>query len=248
MNNFKNRNNTKGNLEENKTTLYRKELQNKTLELQKALEKQNIKITFDANSFKDYLAMPRIISDNIYCGNILIYYKPTRNTYSLKKQLHSHDSEIGAIIDSTWNQINSFEIHPTESGVYEIFVDGSYIAGVTGYGAAIYLGDEIKAEISGTIPDTQFRQFGGELKSVIEAVKWCTNNNVKKARINYDYQGIEKFVSGEWKAHNSLSKEYSNFIRKAKIKIEWRHIKSHTGNLRNDKADSLAQKAAIRNK
>jgi len=225
--------------------LYKNELQNKTLELQNALKKQNIKISFDNNSFKDYLVRLNVSINNIFCGNILIYYKPTRNTYSLKKQLRRR--EAGAIIDSAWNKINCFETYPAESNIYEVFVDGSYIAGVTGYGAVIYLGEEIKAEISGTVPDAQFRQFGGELKSVVEALKWCQNNNVKKARINYDYQGIEKFASGKWKAKNPLSKEYVNFILKTEIEIEWRHIKSHTGNLKNDKADFLAQKAATHN-
>ncbi|MDR1401258.1 MAG: reverse transcriptase-like protein [Endomicrobium sp.] len=225
--------------------LYKSELQNKALELQNMLRKQNVSFFFDSNSFKDYSVKITIFTNNKSCGNILIYYKPTRNTYSIKKQLYN--SEIDTTIDLAWDKINYFGTYSAESNVYEAFVDGSYIAGITGYGTIIYLGNEIKAEISGTISNTQFRQFGGELRSVIEAVKWCQNNNVKKVRINYDYQGIEKFVSGKWKAKNILSKEYVDFILKTKIEIEWRHIKSHTGNPKNDKADFLAQKAAMRN-
>ncbi|MDR1784789.1 MAG: reverse transcriptase-like protein [Endomicrobium sp.] len=222
--------------------LYKNELKNKALELQNALKKQNINIFFDNTYFKDYSVKLEISASNKFYGRILIYYKPTRNTYSIKKQLYT--PEIDAIISSEWNKINNFETYSAESNIYEAFVDGSYIAGVTGYGVIIYLGNEIKAEISGTIPNTQFRQFGGELKSVIEAIKWCQNNSVKRVRINYDYQGIERFVSGKWKAKNALSKEYVNFILKAKIEVEWRHIKSHTGNPKNNRADYLAQKAA----
>jgi ribonuclease HI len=243
MNNAKNDENIKKPISrEIKTTLYKNKLQNKALELQKALEKQNIKVSFGDNSFKDYFVKLNLNAGNISDRSLLIYYKPTKNTYSLKKQLE--DSEIDKILVSAWNKINCFETYSAKSNIYEAFVDGSYISGVTGYGAVIYLGEEIKAEISGTIPDTNFRQFGGELKSVIETIKWCQDNNVKKVRINYDYQGIEKFATGKWKAGNTLSKEYVNFILKTKTEIEWRHIKSHTGNLKNDKADLLAQKAA----
>ncbi len=225
-------------------TLYKNELRSKALELQNALEKQNIKVFFDDNSFRDYLV--KLHADAISGVKLSIYYKPTKNTYSLKKQLNN--SKFDTIIDSIWNKINCFETYAAQTDIYEAFVDGSYISGVIGYGAIIYLGDEIKAEISGTVADTQFRQFSGELKSVIETIKWCQTNCVKKIRINYDYQGIEKFAAGKWKAGNDVSREYVDFIIKTKIKIEWRHIKSHTGNFKNDKADFLAKKAALRSK
>ncbi|MDR0800802.1 MAG: reverse transcriptase-like protein [Endomicrobium sp.] len=227
-------------------TLYKNELRSKALELQNMLEKQNIKVSFNDNSFRDYLVRLTVVANGISGGNLSVYYKPTKNAYSLKKQINN--SEIDAIIDSAWNKINRSETYPAESGIYEAFVDGSYISGITGYGAVIYLGDELKAEISGTISDTQFRQFGGELRSVIETIKWCRDNGIKKIRINYDYQGIEKFATGKWKAGNNISKEYADFILKTKMEIEWRHIKSHTGNTKNDKADFLAKKAALRKK
>ncbi|MDR3253808.1 MAG: reverse transcriptase-like protein [Endomicrobium sp.] len=219
-------------------TLYKNELKSKALELQKALEKQNIYAAFKDDSFKDYL-VKLSINDG---GSLSIYYKPTKNTYSLKKRLNNYKIDI--IIDSVWNQINGFQIYLAESGIYEAFVDGSYISGITGYGAVIYLGDEVKTELSGTVADTQFRQFGGELKSVIETIKWCQNNGIRKIRINYDYQGIEKFATSEWKAKNDISKEYAAFVLKTETEIEWRHIKSHTGNSRNERADFLARKAA----
>ena len=159
-------------------TLYKNELRSKALELQNMLEKQNIKVSFNDNSFRDYLVRLAVVANGISVGNLSVYYKPTKNAYSLKKQINN--SEIDAIIDLAWNKINRSETYPAESGIYEAFVDGSYISGVTGYGAVIYLGDELKAEISGTVADTQFRQFGGELKSVIETIKWCQTNSVKK--------------------------------------------------------------------
>ncbi|MCL2390246.1 MAG: reverse transcriptase-like protein, partial [Endomicrobia bacterium] len=165
-------------------------------------------------------------------------------TFSVKKQISN--AEIEKEIDAVWDNLNGSEVYGAESGIYEIFVDGSYIGGVTGYGAVIFLGKEVKTELSGTVADTQFRQFGGELRSVIEALKWCEKNGVSKTRINYDYEGIEKFATGRWQPKTGLSKEYVDFIRKTKVEIEWRHIKSHTGNSKNDIADKLAKEAALK--
>ncbi|MDR3071724.1 MAG: hypothetical protein LBU29_03950 [Endomicrobium sp.] len=227
-------------------TLCKRELQSKAVELQAALKDQNVDILFNDDSFRDYLVKFTINTRGIFLGSLLLYYSPTKNAYSLKKQIKN--PEIGSLIDLAWNRLSGCEIYPAKTGIYEAFVDGSYIAGVIGYGAVIYLGTEIKTEISGTIPENQFRQFGGELKSVIETLKWCHTNSVKKIRINYDYQGIEKFATGKWKAKNILSIEYIDFICKAKTEIEWKHIKGHTGNIGNDRADSLAKKAAIVNR
>ncbi|MCA6073058.1 MAG: reverse transcriptase-like protein [Endomicrobium sp.] len=228
-------------MSEMKMTVCRIELQKKTLELQNELKKQNIDVFFDNDSFRDYLVRISVSSKGIFEGKLSLYYKPSKKTYSLKRQITN--PKTNSIIESTWNKLNDFETYSSDSGIFEAFVDGSYISGVTGYGAVIYLGDEIKAELSGSVADTQFRQFGGELKSVIETLKWCSKNNVKKIRINYDYEGIEKFTNGKWKARNNLSMEYVNFLQTVSTEIEWRHVKSHTGNTKNDRADFLAKKA-----
>jgi ribonuclease HI len=226
-------------------TMCKNDLNNKALELKQALELKNINVSFDNTSFRDYLVTLDINQKGIYKGRLFLYYKPTKQTFSLKKQISN--PEIESAIDSTWNKLNGFETYDNQSGIYEAFVDGSYINKTTGYASVIYLGDTIQVELYGTIDNTDFRQFGGELKSVIETLKWCKQNNIEKIRINYDYQGIESFATGEWKAKNELSIEYVDFIRKTSIEIQWRHIKSHTGNIKNDRADMLAKKAIIIN-
>ncbi len=223
-------------------TLFRNELQNKAEEIKNNLKNLNIDAAYDEESFRDYLVMLDINVDGNKYGKVSVYYKPSKETYSLKNKIS--DETVSKKVDEAWAKLNGAENYGAESGIYEAFVDGSYISGVTGYGAVIYLGDELKEQISGTILDVEFRQFGGELKSVIEALKWCDKNGVKKVRVNYDYQGIEKFATGEWKGKNNLSKEYAGFVKNIKTQIEWRHIKSHTGNPKNDEADALAKKAA----
>jgi ribonuclease HI len=227
-----------------KITLHKSKLKNKASELKKEAGKEGLDLIFNNDSFGDYSVKIVVKTKGIIKGCFLLYYKPTKDTYSLKSRLK--DVQTNVLIESLWNKINDCETYSAESGIYEAFVDGSYVNETTGYGAIIYLGDKIKAELSGTIPHTQFRQFGGELKSVTETLKWCIENNVDTIRINYAYEGIEKFATGKWRAKNDISKAYVDFIRQTNVKIVWRHIRSHTGNTKNGKADLLAKHAASR--
>jgi len=224
-------------------TLYKNELSAKAFEFKNALKNEGFEASFGDESFRDYLVILAVSKNKTNCGKVSLYYKPSKNTYSIKKQIQN--GEDAKAVDGVWDNINGSLTYDAQSGIYEAFVDGSYISGVTGYGAVIYLGGELKTEIAGTILDVEFRQFGGELQSVIEVLKWCAANKAQKVRINYDYQGIEKFATGEWKPKNNLSKDYADFIRNSGVNIEWRHIKSHTGNSKNDEADALAKKAAM---
>jgi ribonuclease HI len=221
------------------------ELQNKIIELQKEFAALGIDVFFDNSSFRDYSAIVGLSKNFVNFGKLFIYYKPSKKTYSLKKQIS--DAAFEKIADAVWAKVNGCQNYSQESGIYEAFVDGSFIGGKVGYGALIYLGDDLKAKFSGTLAFTQFRQFGGELKSVVETVNWCRKNKVSKIRINYDYEGIEKFVTGVWKPKNELSQKYLEYVKRNAdyIQIEWRHIKSHTGNPKNDEADKLAREAAL---
>ncbi|MDR1052379.1 MAG: hypothetical protein LBL03_00570 [Endomicrobium sp.] len=225
-------------------TLYKKELQIRALKLKEKLKKKHIELIFNNTSFKDYLLKIIVKTNNVFIGNLSIYYKPTKKTYLLKQQIK--DYNINKIINIVWEKLNNFNIYPFRKNIYEAFVDGSYYNKIVGYSSIIYLGNKIKTKISGTILNSKSRQIEGELKSVIETIKWCNKNIIKNIRINYDYLGIEKFATGEWKAKNKISIEYKNFINNSNINIEWRHINSHTGNIRNNIADNLAKKAIVR--
>ncbi|MDR0823108.1 MAG: hypothetical protein LBN20_04945, partial [Endomicrobium sp.] len=189
-------------------TLYRKELKNKAGAFVKILNDFDIKASFSDNSFRDYLVIIKADyqGKGILRTRLNIYYKPTHKSFSLIKRIR--DDKFDKAVLAAWDKLNGFESHSAESGIHEAFVDGSYFDGITGYGAAIYLGDIAKAQLSGTVENTQAHQIGGELKSVIETLKWCEENNVEEIRINYDYIGIEKFAAGSWQAKNELVKEY----------------------------------------
>ena len=78
-------------------------------------------------------------------------------------------------------------------------MDGSFIDGNVGYGAVILKEGQIIEELKGRV-DSQdavsARQVGGEIRAVIEVLKWCEVNNVDKIAVFYDFLNIEKWATG----------------------------------------------------
>ena len=132
-------------------------------------------------------------------------------------------------------------------GVYEIYVDGSFINGATGYGAVVLKNGKVVDELCGAVAASEVnntRQVAGELIAVREALKWCGEHSITEVSIYYDYLGIEKWATGQWKTNQPLTQEYARFVRECPIKIRWHKVDSHTGNRWNDRADTLAKKGA----
>ena len=133
------------------------------------------------------------------------------------------------------------------SSRYDVYVDGSFINGATGYGAVILENRKVVDELSGAVHASEVngtRQVAGELVAVKEALNWCLEHSVSAVSIYYDYLGIEKWARGEWKTNQPLTKEYARFVRECPIKIRWHKVDSHTGDRWNDRADALAKTGA----
>lgn len=130
---------------------------------------------------------------------------------------------------------------------YQIYVDGSYINGSTGYGAVILKDGEVVEELSGAVTDsrlTETRQVAGELRAVEEAINWCERNGIEEVAIYYDYNGIEKWATGAWKTNQAMTQGYARAVRSSPVKIRWHKVTSHTGDRWNDRADELAKRGA----
>lgn len=209
----------------------------------KIINGSGLTAAFDDTCFRDYLLQINIRNKLVKFGKINVYYKPSKKSYSLITS-NIKNEEVVSVINKCWDTANGFSVYGEDSGIYEAFVDGSYLNGKTGYGAVIFLGDKEVQRFYGSVEDTSTRQFGGELYSVILVLKWCEENGVGKIRINYDYLGIEYFVTGKWQPKNRLAQEYKKEVLSSKVTIIWRKIDSHTGNKKNDIADQLAKQGA----
>jgi len=53
------------------------------------------------------------------------------------------------------------------------------------------------------------RNVAGEMLGAMYAVKWAMVNGYKEIELRYDYEGIEKWVQGIWKAKNELAQKYA---------------------------------------
>ncbi len=130
---------------------------------------------------------------------------------------------------------------------FEIYVDGSFINGATGYGAVVLENGKVVDELSGAVDASEVnetRQVAGELVAVKKALNWCCEHSVDEVSIYYDYLGIEKWATRQWKTNQPLTKDYARFVAECPIKIHWHKVDSHTGNRWNDRADSLAKQGA----
>ena len=130
---------------------------------------------------------------------------------------------------------------------YWIYVDGSYVNGCAGFGVVILKNGDLAEELYGPVPDTfseRARNVTGEIVATEKAVQWCQEHSIQEVSIFYDYKGIEKWATGEWKTKQPLTREYADFIRNCGVKIYWHKVESHTGDRWNNRADELAKKGA----
>lgn len=129
------------------------------------------------------------------------------------------------------------------------YVDGSYNIKTHQYGSGIVIlwkGEKQEFSFMGDIPVlADMRNVAGEIAGAQRAMEFAIENKAKRVIIYYDYEGIEKWCTGAWKARKEGTQLYVKAYEKLKEKIEIEFVKvaAHTGNKYNEEADILAKKA-----
>jgi ribonuclease H-related protein len=139
--------------------------------------------------------------------------------------------------------------------VIQVYVDGSYNkdTDLTGAGVVIIYKDAVykKSFLVKTEEDHSWN-IDGECHAALEAIRICVGESeiegikIKENNIviNYDYLGIEKWASYEWKAKSKIARLYvreiTDLTLKYKLKITFNKVKSHSGDQYNDMVDGLA--------
>lgn len=133
------------------------------------------------------------------------------------------------------------------------YVDGSFEKSIGRYAFGCVIltpdGQEIRRSGSGSDPaGVAIRNVAGEMLSAMNAVKWARENDYPAVEIRYDYEGVEKWVTGVWRAKTPLTSKYAAHMQEAgnKIRISFCKIAAHTGNHYNEEADQLAKSALLR--
>lgn len=132
------------------------------------------------------------------------------------------------------------------------YVDGSFDEKIGKYAFGCVMltpnGEIIRESGNGDNPESlALRNVTGEMLGAMFVVKWCDKNGYSAIKICYDYFGIEKWATGEWKAKNTLTQKYAAFMQEngKKIRISFKKIAAHTGNKYNEEADKLAKAALL---
>lgn len=147
------------------------------------------------------------------------------------------------------NEPNKKEISLSESenNIAVAYVDGSYDKEIKvyGYGSIIFYNGK-KHIINGNGNESglvELRNVAGELIASIKTIEYAIERKINELHINYDYLGIEKWFTGEWKSNTDLTRKYREYAEnvKNKINIKFIKVKSHSGNKYNDEVDSIAR-------
>lgn len=129
------------------------------------------------------------------------------------------------------------------------YVDGSYDHRQLryAYGCVLVLPDEVVTlKGSGAEEDyVAMRNVAGEILGSEQAVLWALEHGYQEVTVYYDYEGVERWADGSWRANKPGTQRYKAFIaeKREKIAISFHKVAAHTGVEYNELADQLAKEA-----
>ncbi len=128
------------------------------------------------------------------------------------------------------------------------YVDGSFNVEtcVFGYGVVMFHnGEEIHLSDSSDDKEmASMRNVAGEIYGSMAAMEYAIEHNIKNLSIYYDYMGIAKWCTGEWKTNKPGTIAYKKYYDKIKrkVNITFYKVKGHSGDKYNNLVDKLAKK------
>lgn len=132
------------------------------------------------------------------------------------------------------------------------YVDGSFEKNIGRYAFGCVIltpdGKEIRKSGSGSDPaGVKIRNVAGEMLGAMNAVRWAKEHDYPAVEIRYDYEGVEKWVTGVWRAKTPLTSKYAAYMQEMEktIRISFCKVAAHTGNHYNEEADQLAKSALL---
>lgn len=167
------------------------------------------------------------------------------------------DGYSGAIYKSFSNTddaseyLNATKIQNEQEVELKIYVDGSYDAAAKqySYGMIVLFSDGTTQQVCRAFNDapetSSMHNVAGEIEGAKAAIDYAILHGYKSLAIYYDYEGIEKWCTGEWRCNKEATKQYKEYYDKAikSLVIHFIKVKGHSGNRYNEIADRLAKTA-----
>ena len=185
-------------------------------------------------AIKDDLNHEIVDSWNLCKEHLKNYTKPKYKSFKTKEEAEAF--LIGEILDDNITAPKAY-------------IDGSYDSKTNAYsfgGVLIIDGKEYPYKKKFE-PDeySSLRNVAGEIQGAGFIIAYAVKKGIKELHIFYDYLGIEKWFTHEWKANSKIAVDYQILADrvKDKIKVYFHKVKSHTNNHYNDYADKLAKEA-----
>lgn len=170
-----------------------------------------------------------------------------------KEQVNGYSGAIYKSFSSLKEAESFLEDNKTSSMTADgllAYVDGSYNIKTKeyGYGCVILEGQKVIKKLYGKgnkVELASMRNVSGEIMGCLSALQYAIDHHYEQICIYYDYEGIEKWATGMWKANKEATKQYASTVNQLKEKIDIHFIKvlAHSGDVYNEMADDLAKKA-----
>lgn len=133
-------------------------------------------------------------------------------------------------------------------GTLLAYVDGSYDHSLRKYAfGCVFICPDGRVYIKYGNGDNeqslQQRNVAGEMLGAMYAVRTAMASGFSRVEICYDYGGIEKWVTGSWRARTELTQKYAASMRSwgKKIAIFFTKVAAHTNVYYNELADKTAK-------
>lgn len=146
-------------------------------------------------------------------------------------------------------QMSLFEEDIPETSAAVAYTDGSYNIETQefAYGVVLFYGGE-EMHFSEKFSDPELasmRNVAGEIKGAERAMRYCVENGITELDLYYDYEGVEKWCTGEWKTNKDGTRAYKMFYDsiRGSLSVSFNKVKGHSGDKYNDEADALAKDA-----
>ena len=127
-----------------------------------------------------------------------------------------------------------------------VYTDGSYDKELklSSYGVVCIQKDRDNYYFSGVVEDVNgSRNVIGEINGVLAALKYAEKTNKNKVYIYHDYEGLAKWVNGDWNTNSIDAINYCERINQYSnsIQIEFYKVDAHSGIESNEFCDKLAK-------